>query len=399
MSKIVLIGAFDRYNYGDNLMPMLLEAFVEKYYPEILVNNEMIFAALTHSDLTGYMVKPTVSLGDVVRTHKQDIAAIICVGGEVMGASSSTLFQHMNHPLLMRRAISSIKKFSPFLANVICQKYYGLPWEYPYVPDKKTLEPSTKIIMNTIGGGLSTRRHYLQDVGHRLESLDYLSVRDRRTEVSLSDFGAPKLYPDSVMMISDLVSDEFLESHLTEALREDATGNYLVFQASPYKSGCDSAMIVSVLEKISNTTGLDIFLCPIGYAKGHDDYDFLRDVQETSKGRFKLFYNLNVWEILWLIRKSKLFIGTSLHGVITAMSYGLPHFGLNPSVKKLQSFLETWSIEPFNRCYTADGLIGAVESLMKIQDINTSLQENSSYLKDLVEENNHNMVAALGLFN
>ena len=29
--KVILYGAYDRYNYGDNLMPILLERFLDEF--------------------------------------------------------------------------------------------------------------------------------------------------------------------------------------------------------------------------------------------------------------------------------------------------------------------------------------------------------------------------------
>ncbi|PLP27000.1 polysaccharide pyruvyl transferase family protein, partial [Klebsiella michiganensis] len=36
-----------------------------------------------------------------------------------------------------------------------------------------------------------------------------------------------------------------------------------------------------------------------------------------------------------------------LHGVITAMSFGIPHFCLNEKIDKITSFVKTWSVDPF----------------------------------------------------
>lgn len=65
--------------------------------------------------------------------------------------------------------------------------------------------------------------------------------------------------------------------------------------------------------------------------------------------KFSIVDDLNVWEIMYLIIKSQAFYGTSLHGVITAMSFGVPHYCINKNISKLTSFLETWSVEPYTQ--------------------------------------------------
>src|SRR5699024_2081618 len=50
----------------------------------------------------------------------------------------------------------------------------------------------------------------------------------------------------------------------------------------------------------------------------------------------------NIYEIMGLIAFSKVYLGTSLHGAITAMSYLVPAIGLNRKVHKLESYMRTW---------------------------------------------------------
>jgi polysaccharide pyruvyl transferase WcaK-like protein len=51
----------------------------------------------------------------------------------------------------------------------------------------------------------------------------------------------------------------------------------------------------------------------------------------------------SVFDLMGLIAGARLYVGTSLHGAITAVSYGVPVLGLCPSrVRKLAAFLGTW---------------------------------------------------------
>jgi hypothetical protein len=60
------------------------------------------------------------------------------------------------------------------------------------------------------------------------------------------------------------------------------------------------------------------------------------------KSPFTYFDADNIWDIMYLIANSKCYIGTSLHGAITASSYCVAHVGLK--VEKLGAYLATWGV-------------------------------------------------------
>ena len=41
--QVILYGAFDRYNYGDNLMPILLEMYFNRYHEDKVKDIEFVF--------------------------------------------------------------------------------------------------------------------------------------------------------------------------------------------------------------------------------------------------------------------------------------------------------------------------------------------------------------------
>ena len=47
-----------------------------------------------------------------------------------------------------------------------------------------------------------------------------------------------------------------------------------------------------------------------------------------------------------LIKNSKCFIGTSLHGIITAMSFGIPYLCIN-NKQKLKNYIKDWDYKNF----------------------------------------------------
>ncbi|MBL1167153.1 polysaccharide pyruvyl transferase family protein, partial [Escherichia coli] len=129
----------------------------------------------------------------------------------------------------------------------------------------------------------------------------------------------------------------------------------------PYKVKFSAKQMADELGKIRREHDIDAVLLPIGYASGHDDVIFLEKVKACSEHTLLLLNELNVWEIMYVIAKSIGFYGTSLHGVITAMSFQIPHFCINDDITKLVSFLETWSVPPYHKPLSIDEISGTVK--------------------------------------
>ncbi|EMP5826257.1 polysaccharide pyruvyl transferase family protein, partial [Klebsiella aerogenes] len=49
--QVIFYGAFDRYNYGDNLMPILLKKYFEKYHQTLVEDIDFVFSSIKKSDL------------------------------------------------------------------------------------------------------------------------------------------------------------------------------------------------------------------------------------------------------------------------------------------------------------------------------------------------------------
>lgn len=396
MKRVVIFGAFDRYNYGDNLMPILFERFVSRFYPDFSNKYRLEFSALTNSDLSRYKAKKSVAIGELLANKGEDIHSIISIGGEILCASSSTLFLHMSHPKKLMTRVAFLKKNRlGMIADIYCRNFYKLPWEYPYIPKK--FQTNTKIAFNTIGGGVSGRSisTYFYGVRKRLSEADYISVRDNRTKDSVQEHCAPDLFPDSAIVMSELITDKNLSEECGQEINELRNQEYLCFQAAPQKVNATASECAEVLKALAERYGLQVVLCPIGYASGHDDYEFLHKVNEEAEGAFRLLYELNVWEIMSVIRYSKLFLGTSLHGIITSLSFAVPHIGINKNIRKLDKFLDDWSIGASARCYSMSEVLDNVDLVLSIKP--EDIEFNSKRLTQLGLENNHKLIKALGL--
>ncbi|PRD16797.1 polysaccharide pyruvyl transferase family protein [Pantoea coffeiphila] len=353
--KVVLYGAFDRYNYGDNLMPILLRMYLEKHHHEKIKDIDFIYSSIKESDLSGYKCMPTIAMRNLLDIP--DDSTVIVVGGEVLGATIGILYTHVQDSLLVTRLLKIVKRFSPKLLNVIAKRSYDGVWDHPYIPQKSSFKNNVKIVYNTVGAKpLVSQQKFIKQA-------DYISARDDRTYSALKKFCEPKLVPDSVLMVSGLVDDSFFDTHVRKEIKELVTSDYISLQACPYKVKFTAQQLADELDKTINEHDLKVMLLPIGYASGHDDIVFLDKVKSLSKNKLLVLDELNVWEIMYVIAKSKAFYGTSLHGVITAMSFAVPHFSINENIEKLTSFVQTWSVSPYTKPITVNDISKSVSNL------------------------------------
>ncbi|WP_158769088.1 polysaccharide pyruvyl transferase family protein [Paraglaciecola sp. L1A13] len=388
--KIIFYGAYDRYNYGDNLMPIIFQFYIEKYHPLILQEYVIEYCAIGNSDLSQYSCFKTNKIANLLGSTPED-SLLIVIGGEVLCATNLTLLMHMQNTRFSHAVVKAGRYLLRRHLNVFTNKTYGTRWEFPYIPPKSVFKHKIKLAFNTVGGGISGLSVKDQtDVTNRLKSADYISVRDKRTQHNLESKIDAVLYPDSVFLISELISSDFLNKEISPSIKDVKDKPYFCFQASPHKVGSEVGEVVDALIQIAKLRNEKIVLLPIGYASGHDDVYYLRQIQKRLEGEGLLLQDLNVWEIMYTIKNASLFIGTSLHGIITAMAFNVPHFGLNPNISKVNSFLKDWSIFPFNRSMALEQIVSA--SSEDFSAYTQALENNSFKLGELVKENNSNIV-------
>ena len=92
---------------------------------------------------------------------------------------------------------------------------------------------------------------------------------------------------------------------------------------------------------------LEVILLPVGLC--HGDRDALLRVQNAGGGRFTLVDGVeSPLEIGALISACDYFAGSSLHGNLTALSFGIPHLVVNTArLAKMEGFVQSARLEEF----------------------------------------------------
>ncbi len=106
--QVIFYGAFDRYNYGDNLMPILLKKYFEKYHQTLVEDIDFVFSSIKKSDLSIYKCIPTIPMYELLEAPEN--STVIVVGGEVLGATAGILFTHVQDNASLRQVVLLVKR-------------------------------------------------------------------------------------------------------------------------------------------------------------------------------------------------------------------------------------------------------------------------------------------------
>lgn len=388
--SINIIGAFDRYNYGDLLFPIIIEEYLKKYNPSICNEYELEYYGLIKSNLSNVGGKETKNLSELYNKDIVNDSLVIVSGGEVIGSQNTNLYLHLckTYPefYVKNIIIKGIRKlFGREILNIFFRKKFDLKSDYPWIIEPSHFNNNVHIVYNTVGGRIPKNKFdYLQD---QISKALYISVRenDVRDNIALSK---TRLYPDSATAMSVFFPLNILEQRVSEQTRNFVKNNpnYICIQTSLniYKKNKDE--FITQIKKIHSTSNqAKIALLPLGYASNHDDYVALKKIKKQIPNLVELIDGNTIYDMMYIIGSSVFFAGTSLHGNITAMSYGVPHIGLSMDRPKLQSYLSTWDVEGQDHCIDISKLY---DYYMESKNMDTELLNTKrNELVDLVLEN------------
>ena len=339
--KIKIFAASDRNNYGDLLFPLVIKKIVEKDFPNYKIENYGII----NSDLSFFGALPTKSFKNLIKGIKEEKNyKLIIAGGEVLGGGWINILRFLNpfwnivfHTRILNTTLNRLK----FLERLFGFRYGS---SRPFVFDKNQ-KMFNQIYYNSVGA-LSVNRILKNE--HTIQyfrNVALLSVRDEKSKALFDKTGIKtKLIPDSALIMSDLFQDEF-HTEVSDYCKELSKEPYLILQLGSTKGPDDLNGFVNEIEKLSKELNLKIILCPIGLALDHGDDIILKKIGDLNT-ELKYYHPGNVFEIMYLISRSKIYLGTSLHGLITAQSFNVPFFVFPQKITKIKTYIETWFDKP-----------------------------------------------------
>lgn len=377
--SVLLFGAFDRHNFGDLLFPHIAS--------DLLPGRRLIFAGLAARDLRAHGGHCVEALADVAAAWGGCPIDILHVGGELLTCDS---WQAAVMLLPPEETQATIRHFEgdPAARREWARERLGMAALAPYAAAGMLFPHARRILYNAVGGVdlLAADPELRAEVLANLAAADAVSVRDRRTLALLERQGVrASLVPDPAVMVAELFG-ELIRSRAgmgeVGRMREVFPQGYLAVQFSA-DFGDDATLtaVAAQLEQVSAATDLGVIFFRAGAAPWHDDAECYLRVATRMSARSEVVESMQLWDICALIAASRGFCGSSLHGRIVAMAYGLPRLNLiHPTQAgqptKQSAYAETWEPADLPATAAADDFADALL---------VALAQDSGRLREMAE--------------
>lgn len=366
-----IIGAFDRYNYGDLLFPIVIEEYINEFKPQILKDYTLRYFGLVESDLSSVGGKKTEALANLYNDELAEGSMIIVSGGDVLPARISSMdvdLSRNNFTMISKKVV--IKAIGRRNFEKVSMKKFKLNTRFPWIVEKRNFKNKVYVAYNAVGGSTLNKlpAEEVSIIKKQMSESDYISVRDNKSYSNVSDLNS-KLSPDSAVIMSHFFTKEVLKEKVSDEVREFVTNKankYICIQSNLCSIRNKADELVREIERISKDVDVEVLLLPIGIAANHDDNIALNRLKKHFNIKVKHIEKVNIYDIMYLIANCKFFAGTSLHGNITSMAYAVPHIGLNREISKLDNYLKTWDLEEQDHCIDFSNLYNEFKKIIKI---------------------------------
>lgn len=339
---IYFLSASDRINYGDLLFPLISKELFCRRSESKFRNYGLI-----KSDLSSFGALKTASYKALQHDMSKQEGNLVLGGGEVFFPTWQRLYAYINAAyagITRSYKVSQIEKKFNLARRLLSNGQIDLP----FTPDMRNFgNGKSALFFNSVGGILreNDSRTYLHIIKSALGRARHISVRDSRTKDYLEKIGIKStLVPDSALVMSDIYPIEVLESRVSIDL-SSIPKKYAFVQFAIDKSPKCLESFARDLEALLKKLDIEAVLCPIGISANHEDQVALAKLKAYSE-EFNMLRPTNLFDIMYLIARSEVYMGTSLHGMITAYSFGTRFTPLNTKVTKLQAYCESWT-KPF----------------------------------------------------
>jgi polysaccharide pyruvyl transferase WcaK-like protein len=289
--RLAHFGTFDVENYGDLLFPLIVEHKLSDIFDEIIHVSPL--GAKPYSD-----VAKSVKASTLNNTH---LDGLLVGGGNILHASWTNLpayrkVKYTAYPRLWSNAAALAQRSgSPLVVNAP-----GAPNDFHW--------PSKKLVREL--AAVAT----------------YFAVRDKYSQHRLGQAGVHGLsiVPDTAIQISDVLPyDSASISKLPAPLSLLKERDYIAVHVNARYSEAGVVELAAMLDRINAESGLKICLLGIGPCHG-DDVLAKRLASHMNSTPLVLANPETVTAVAHTIAGSRYYLGSSLHGFITASSFGVP---------------------------------------------------------------------------
>lgn len=344
MKKIAHFGAFDHDSYGDLLFPKVAEFL----FPDF----DLTHVALTSGKTAWTDACPVIGIDEAIR--RADWDGILVGGGDII------------HTAEWRTKKWKREIFTPFC---------GLPalWMGSAFLSTKLNIP---VAWNAPGVPSPFPDWFAESAKSALGCCDYVAVRDVASRANLTTTAKSGIavVPDSAVAIARMWPR-----------RE--TRDHIVISPSRSDAATRASEINGMIEQLTQTLGIlrdDVVAAPLMRWESEESSGAPKDFSVSIAARAASECE-SLKSAALLIGESRGYIGNSLHGLITAIAYGVPAVIIppshNPGAHKYRGFLEVCGIDPDKHIATNWTQAGTMLTGQKPQAITNTLPELDAHVE------------------
>src|SRR5215216_3308897 len=296
--RIAHFGTFDVENYGDLLFPLVLERRLSDVC-EAFVHVSPVGSAPVWQDCV-----PAIGFDEFLR-EAPEVDGVVIGGGQILRASPTPL------GIYDRGGVSPFVAYPSLwlgAAYVTARDDLPLCWNAPGVP--ASFDPSAARFMRWTGS-----------------VTDYASVRDVESRRLLEKAGVEAqigVVPDTAVEVSRLWEEDEISAAYKDAFAhrgKDVPERALAFHVNARLAGEEISSVAVHIDRICVKLQATPVLLAI--SPSHGDVETQRAIAgKINSDPLLVDRPRSLREIAACIARSELYVGSSLHGMITACSFG-----------------------------------------------------------------------------
>jgi hypothetical protein len=342
MKNIFHLAPHERFNFGDIMYSVILKEVLK----EKNIDYNFYYVGLTKADTSYCGGGEMITIDEMIEISKENNDNHLFIGGgDFIGVTYNALFRYISPE--DKKTIGWKKFKNPFIVDDIL----------------KDLNIQTHYMSF---GGDTNNKKIAKDL-NRTNNTIY--VRDLYTRENLLRLGMDESKSISLPDLVTLSSKYFKNLDNLELPFNDK--DFIVFQIGKHKFS-SMEMLKSQIDLLSEKE--NVIMIGFGNCVDHEDNIILEKLEKmVNKPNVKYIDAKNVYDILETVSKCKMTIGTSLHLMITAFSYGIPWITLNKNIRKIHKYQKSWYNDYYNT--THDGRI--------YEEYKNSISRDYSDLKEI----------------
>jgi hypothetical protein len=328
--SILLVGAFERDNFGDSLFL----ALSRRLFPV----GSTAAASVLSADMSAVSGVRVLSVDEALRSCSWDVVWV--VGGEVGGVTvRDALPMSLAGP-----AGDAYEGLDDHDRAAFDRIATGLEsGAAAYIPDLGLYPAAvgTDLVLHSVGVGAAARESGGAEASS-LRSARVLTVRERASVALLDELGVTSVLAPDLVHSLPLFFPE-----LRPSVDESGRPRFFVFQMNDGMfQASDVDDIAETVLAVGRDQGLRTVLLPAGTARHHDDpasYERLASAMRALDpgADVEVVDTRDPLGIAMVIASAACWVGSSLHGRIVASAYHVPRVSL--AVQKVTAYAETWS--------------------------------------------------------